>query len=158
MNSVWFVCVRFSRPLRLMLQSIKVSYLGPVTGQVSPEDFTEFGNIHSTIKDYVKAIKASSVTAQYIMWEFQPTTAGTGSAFLQLVAAGPAFDENPSTGYIVLVVIIMIGLLVVGALVYFLSKNKAIRRRFYRPTTKKDIERENAEFSSDGSDRCVMQM
>ena len=66
---------------------------------------------------------------------------------MQLVAAGPPFDENPSSAFVVLVVIIVVGLLVVGTLIYMLSKTAVIRRRFF--PSKSQIAKENAEFSSD---------
>ena len=71
---------------------------------------------------------------------------------MQLIAAGPPFEAAPSNGFVVLVVIVVVGILVVGGLIYTLSKNQGLRRRFYR-ASKVQIAKENAEFSSSDSDR-----
>ena len=75
---------------------------------------------------------------------------------MQVVAAGPPFDENPSSSFVVLVVIIVLGIVAVGVLLYILNKTRlAITRGYYRPT-KKELRKETTEFSSD-SERSVIQ-
>jgi len=69
---------------------------------------------------------------------------------MQLVGAGPSFKESPSGGYVFLVVVLVVGILVVGALLYTLSKSRRVRR-FYK-ASRRQIAKENAEFSSDSSD------
>lgn len=97
----------------------------------------------------------------FLCSKLQPKSTSEGTAFMQLIAAGPPFEAAPSNGFVVLVVIVVVGILVVGGLIYTLSKNQGLRRRFYR-ASKVQIAKENAEFSSD-SDRydvvapCVCQ-
>ena len=116
---------------------------------VEPSNFKTFGSVSSGIQEYVKVIKTSGVTTRYVMWEFEAGSSAT--AFMQLVAAGPEFQESPSAGYIALVVIIVLSLLAVGGFMYVFLKGKRKRRRFYKATGYGDLAKENAEFSTDSS-------
>lgn len=68
---------------------------------------------------------------------------------MQLVAAGPEFEESPSAGYIALVVIIVLSLLAVGGFMYCFLKGKKRPRKFYKASAITDLAKENAEFSTD---------
>jgi hypothetical protein len=101
---------------------------------------------------YVKSLSVAAVTARYIRWDFGGASSSEeGTAFLQLIAAGPSFDETPSTTYVVLVAVVLVGMLVVGALMWALSKTQIVQRRFYGAHSKEQIAKDNAEFSSDDS-------
>lgn len=120
----------------------------PFTKKLSFDLFEVFGSVDSDISGYVNVIQPGGVSARFVMYQFEATDE-LGSAFMQVVAAGPPFDENPSTSYIVLVVILIAGIIAVGILLHILNKGRAaIVRRFYK-VSKKQLAKENSEFSSD---------
>ena len=143
--------VDFGTATARLPSAVAFSYLTKAAETVDPAAFTQFGTATSNIGDYVKSVKSSGVTARYIMWEFTPSNRNDdATAFMQLIAAGPDYDDS-SAGYIALAVIIVLSLLAVAGFMYCFMRGKPQKRKFYKPS-KFDIVAENNEFSSDGSD------
>jgi hypothetical protein len=140
--------VEFGDAVERLPSAITFKYLGEETSVVTPQSFSTFGKVTSNIEEYVSAVWFGSVQARYVLYQFQEDEFEGGTAFLQLVAAGPDLADAPSTGYVVIVIMILAGLIGVGACLYVLSQLPMIRKRFSRQT-KSQIARENAEFSSD---------
>lgn len=70
------------------------------------------------------------------------------TAFMQLIVAGPPFDEKPSAGFIAVVVLLVLSIIAILVLLYCLTKTRKHGRNFYRHS-KKNVDIENEEFSSD---------